>query len=139
MGVVLRNSSPQLTQGFFLSGEKAEEIVDMGDFEGVANPIAHPDQGERFAILAVVHVGTHQGADSGGVDVRDGGEIDNESPRRAGPNRILKLKEIRKDYRAPKGQDALIGLRAALLVDPEGFLGLQSHAQNLSVAAASNC
>jgi hypothetical protein len=138
-GNLLPNSPPQLAQGFFLSGEKSEEILDVGDFKGISDAIAHPDQGKRFAIFAMVHVGAHQGADSGGVDVGDGGEIDDESPRRASPNRILKLKEIRKDYRASKCQDALIGLRAALFVDLEGFLGLQSHAQNLSVGAASNC
>jgi len=64
---------------FGLSVEETEELENTCDFEGMAHTLVDADEAEKTAIFIMGNVGTHQGADAGGVDVRDGGKVDNES------------------------------------------------------------
>ena len=64
---------------FVLGVEETEELENACDFESMAHPLVDADEAEKTAIFIMGNVGADQGADAGGVDVRDGGKIDNES------------------------------------------------------------
>lgn len=64
---------------FVLSVEETEELENACDFEGMTHTLVDADEAQETAIFVMGNVGTDQGANAGGVDVRDGGKVDNES------------------------------------------------------------
>ena len=107
--------------------EEAEELKNTGYFEGMAHPLVDADEGEETAIFIVRNVGTHQGADSGRIDIRDGGEIDDERWRSFRAKSGLELKQRPQHDRSLQPENSLSGTSPVEILDGKRFVRDRRH------------
>ncbi len=79
----------------------------MGDLERIAYAVSYADQSQAAAILLMIHIGTDQRADAGGVDVRDFGQVEDERAGGITANLGLELEEIRNQDRSLEVKNAV--------------------------------
>jgi hypothetical protein len=103
--------------------EEVEELLDAGYLQGVVNALVDAYQRERSSVLIMGDIGADQGADAGGVDVGDIGEVDDERARVLGAEGRLKLEQRAEHYGTLKTQNALAGLGAVEVLNGEWLLG----------------
>src|SRR5580704_7126276 len=74
------HTQPKLSRvfGFRQRIEEPKEMLDARDLKCMVYPIADAYEAETAAIFLVRHVGSYQRADSGRIDVRHAGEVDDE-------------------------------------------------------------
>jgi hypothetical protein len=72
--------------------EKAEELLDVGDFKRVVNPGAHSHQRQTPAVILTSHVGSDQRPDSRRINIGNRAEIDDQGLRLVGADGRLKIK-----------------------------------------------
>lgn len=68
-----------------------EEIVYLGNFQGVPDALIHACQRDRMASFLMAHVGPDQSAHSGGINIRDSREVEHKARSTVTTNQILKL------------------------------------------------
>jgi hypothetical protein len=102
--------------------EKAEKLLYPSHLQRGVNSVADTDQGERATLLVVRDVGTNQRSDSGGVDIRNGGEIENQRVCIFGANGGLELKQRSEHDGALQAENSLAGLDTVEIVDGKRLL-----------------
>lgn len=106
--------------GFRHRIEETKELLHSRHCQRGVNPVTHADQSQETSFFVVSDVGTNQGSDPGGVDVRNCGKVDDQRAGIFGPNRGLKLEQSSKNYRALKAQNPLVGLRTGQIINDKG-------------------
>jgi len=104
--------------------EETKKLLDARDGQGSMNAVADADKGQGAPLLIMGDVGTDQGADAGGIDVGDAGEIDDEGGGVFGADRGLELEQSGEYNRALETENSLTGLGTFEIVDMQRFLGL---------------
>jgi len=102
--------------------EKIEKLLYASHLQRGVNSVADADEGEGASIFVVGDVGTDQRADSRGVDIRDGGEIKNQSARFLGTNGGLKPEQCSEHDGTLEPENSLARREIIELVDGKRFL-----------------
>ena len=110
-----------------LGVEETEELENTCDFKGMAHPLVDADEAEKTAIFIMGNVGADQGADAGGVDVRDGGKIDNESWGTLCSQSGLELEQRTQHDRSLQAENSLSGTRAVEILDGKWLVSDRRH------------
>ena len=96
------------------SARKARVLVAKLGLDGhdrgakvVAHALRDADQGQTSAFLLMCDVGADQGSNSGGIDVWNLRQVENQVGRSAAAHQRLKLEEIRQQDRSDQTDNAL--------------------------------
>src|SRR5450432_671000 len=99
-----------------------EELFHPGYLHRVAYALRDANQGQTAAFLLMRNVSADQGSDSGGINVRNLGQVENQVGRSAAAHQGLKLEEIREQDRPAQADNARTAVRVRHVFDLQGLL-----------------
>jgi hypothetical protein len=102
--------------------EEIEELLDASHLESILYAVADTDKVQAPSFFLMGGVRTHQGADSGGVDIGDVAKIQEKGAGIVGANLGLKVEKVADDERPIKTQNALTFLGADQIFDDKRLL-----------------
>jgi hypothetical protein len=102
--------------------EETKELLDPRNLERVVDALAHAYQRQIPSAMLAGNVCAYQRPDTGGIDVRDIREIDDQRSGGVGAYRGLELKHRGHHQGSIEAENALSGLRSGLIFNAEGLL-----------------
>jgi hypothetical protein len=110
-------------------GEDEEERLKLCDFEQVCHTVVHAGQNYLLPGFVAGNVGANERAESGGIDVGDLGEVENERRSMLAANGVLEGRKVIGGQRPFENEHPLSRIREGAF-DDEGF-GLHKNEPSL--------